>query len=320
MDELHASSPLTIRGFSEELRVAEFVASTDAVDSYGEIVEQIWDLKRYLTNPVVLYAHNSRELPIGHADLIEVRDGKLQIRVKFASAKANPRAEEVWNLVKERILRAVSVGFIPRTVRTEKRDGQDIYVLSDNELHEVSVVPIPANPEALAKMKAKAIAAACAGDGETQKAAPRGEETAMADESKAALEAKERELAEAHKTITERTNSLTALHNEKAAVEAKLSSAVLERDAALERAKKAETDLCAREVNDLVGTKILPVERAGLIKLAAKDRELFDEQIAAIKQRADMKLLDTVVKDAGQSTQVNGAGEPAGDLAELMGG
>jgi HK97 family phage prohead protease len=271
-----------------------------------------------MANPVVLYAHNSRELPIGHAELVEVRDGKLQIRVKFASAKANPRAEEVWNLIKERMLRAVSVGFVPRTIRSEKRDEKDIYVLTDNELHEVSVVPIPANPEALAKMKAKAIAVA----GEaalpaTQNAASSSMETAMADESKAALEAKERELAAAHKTITERSAEVTAARNEKTALEAQLATVKLESAAHLDRAKRAEADLCAREVDELVGRKIAPSEKAGLLELAALNRDLFARQIAAIKERSDMKLLDPVVgRDANTNHALNAGADD--EIVALM--
>ena len=74
----------------------------------------------------------------------------------FASAKANPLAEQVWQSVQERTLRAVSVGFKPREVRKETRDDKDVYVLSDNDLYEISVVPIPSNPEALTRMKALA--------------------------------------------------------------------------------------------------------------------------------------------------------------------
>ncbi|NOU33328.1 MAG: hypothetical protein HOO96_35980 [Polyangiaceae bacterium] len=133
------------------------MASTAAVDSYGEIVEQVWKLERYMANPVVLFGHQSRELPIGRSTFVGVRGGQLECTVRFASPEANPKAEQVWQLVKEDVLRAVSVGFMPGSVRYEKRGGEDVAVLSDNELHEISIVPIPANPEALAKMRAKGI-------------------------------------------------------------------------------------------------------------------------------------------------------------------
>ena len=150
------SHGLRIRAVREADREADFIASTECIDSYDEIVEQVWDLDRYLGNPVVLFAHDSRSLPIGQCTSVGVRNGNLECTIRFASAEANPMAENVWQSVKEKTLRAVSVGFVPRDVRREMRDGDEVYVLSDNELHEISVVPIPANPEALAKMRARA--------------------------------------------------------------------------------------------------------------------------------------------------------------------
>lgn len=150
------SSPLQIKSLRLEERQADFVASTEALDADGDIVEQKWDLERYRKNPVVLFGHSSKDLPIGHATNVGVKDGQLQATIVFASEKANPLAEQVWQSVQERTLRAVSVGFKPREVRQETRNDKDVYVLSDNELYEISVVPIPSNPEALTRMKALA--------------------------------------------------------------------------------------------------------------------------------------------------------------------
>lgn len=150
---------LRIKRAAKDARSIDVVASTDAIDSYGETVEQSWDLARYAANPVVLYAHNSRELPIGTARDVKVEGGVLVASIDFVSAEANPKAEQVWRLVQEGALRAVSVGFRPRTVRGEIRDGRSVTVLADNELHEISVVPIPANPEALARARARALSA-----------------------------------------------------------------------------------------------------------------------------------------------------------------
>ena len=150
------SSALQIKSLRLEERQADFIASTEAIDADGDIVEQSWDLDRYMKNPVVLFGHSSKDLPIGHATNVGVKDGQLQATIVFASEKANPMAERVWQSVQERTLRAVSVGFKPREVRQETRNDKDVYVLSDNELYEISVVPIPSNPEALTRMKALA--------------------------------------------------------------------------------------------------------------------------------------------------------------------
>jgi HK97 family phage prohead protease len=150
---------LVVRAIREGDREVDVVASTDDVDSYGDVVEQTWNLDRYNANPVVLYNHSryGDTLPIGTARNVGVSDGALRATVRFASAEANPQAERVWQLVREKVLRAVSVGFMPGDVRQEMRDGRDIYVLANNDLHEISVVPVPANPKALARMRARAL-------------------------------------------------------------------------------------------------------------------------------------------------------------------
>lgn len=153
---LRLSYGFEVRALADEKRSVDVVASTAAIDGYGEIVAQDWDLTRYLANPVVLYGHNSWDLPIGHASNVRVENGKLLATLNFVDEKASLMAERVWQGIKQGSLRAVSVGF-----RTKNKpssvdlDGKTTLVLSGNELIEISVVPIPANPEAIA-LEAKA--------------------------------------------------------------------------------------------------------------------------------------------------------------------
>lgn len=149
------TAALTERAAKNDARSIDVIASTDAIDSYDEIVSQKWDLSRYLANPVVLYSHESHELPIGRAENVRVEDGKLLATLTIATG--TERAEEVWNLVQQGMLKGVSVGFRPHTTRWEKRDGREVLVLDDNELLEISITPIPANPEALAQLRARAL-------------------------------------------------------------------------------------------------------------------------------------------------------------------
>lgn len=149
------STMVYVRSIDLEKRTADFIASTDAIDAYDEIVDQSnWILDRYKRNPIALWAHQSRELPIGVSTRCEVIANKLECTIRFLTADKNPKAEQVWRMVRDGELKAVSVGFQPRTMRFEMRNGVEVYVLADNELHEISVCNIPANPEALAKMKA----------------------------------------------------------------------------------------------------------------------------------------------------------------------
>lgn len=126
------------------------IASTSVVDRQGESIDQNgWDLTNYKTNPVILWAHDYSALPIGKAEQIGIVDGQLQMSGIFATAEANPIAEQVRKLYQEGILNTVSVGFIPK-----ERNGNTI---TKAELLEVSFVPVPANPQALSLAMTKGL-------------------------------------------------------------------------------------------------------------------------------------------------------------------
>ena len=283
---------LHLRAVRQESRECDFVASTDAIDSYGEVVDQSWNLERFRANPVILFAHNSRELPIGQAVACQVVAGRLECTIRFASERANPKAEQVWQSICEKTLRAVSVGFNPRSVRAEKRNGQDVMVLADNDLYEISVTPIPANPEALAKARAKALAIS-------------PKEQPMPDPVN---ETAGDVLAEKDAQITE----VRAAHD---AALAKLAATLAERDesrAVLTQVRLERDTLAARvldlEVDALVGKKILPAERDLMRELAAQSPDLYRRTIAL---RADLSLLAQVVPDqpAAQRSHNDDAGQ-----------
>jgi uncharacterized protein len=144
----------------DDKRSVRVIASTPAIDSYGEIVQQDFRLERYERNPVVLYGHNRSgilglggdpedTLPIGYASDFGVEGGKLLATLNFVDEKANPMGPKVFAGFQQGSIRAVSIGFFPHDVREEVRDGKEVYILSQNELFEISVVPMGANPEAV---------------------------------------------------------------------------------------------------------------------------------------------------------------------------
>ena len=137
----------------EKNRTAEFIISDDVPDRMDEIVEQSWDTENYEANPIVLWGHNPSEPEnvLGTSlGLTTEKDGDRTITkstVKFSEEGINSKADMVFRQIVAGILRTVSVGFIPKTFK-EDEDGKDI--LADNELLEFSIVPIPANPRAVA--------------------------------------------------------------------------------------------------------------------------------------------------------------------------
>ena len=144
-----------VKSIDEETRQATFVISTDEVDRTGEVVEQSWNLENYKKNPIVLFGHDPSKpgYVLGKAtEIVADKDGDKNITlgtVQFAEEGTSQDADTVWKLVKQGILRTVSVGFIPHTFKKLSEDD-DTDVLADNELLEFSIVPIPANPSAVA--------------------------------------------------------------------------------------------------------------------------------------------------------------------------
>ena len=153
---------LQLRNVDEAARTATFIASTSSLDSYDEVLDQTtWRLDRYRANPVVLFAHNDRELPIGRTESIDMNaDGNLEFTMKFASAEANPKAEQVFALMREQMIGGASVGFVADKADRVTENGKSFRRLTGLELFEISIVPVPANPETLAKMRARAVALA----------------------------------------------------------------------------------------------------------------------------------------------------------------
>jgi HK97 family phage prohead protease len=117
---------------------------------YEAIVE--WDLERYLKNPVILWGHQAWDVPIGTAASVEFDPTTgLQIRIKFATERANKKAEEIFQAVREGLVRATSVGFTRLAVLTEEERDGAIYRRIRAELSELSVVGVPADEDALAR-------------------------------------------------------------------------------------------------------------------------------------------------------------------------
>lgn len=127
------------------------IVSTADVDRQGESVDQNgWDLSFFKANPVVLWAHDYSSLPIGVCTNITLENGKLIAEGKFAPSEANPFAQQVRRLYDLGMVRATSVGFIPREF-DQNIEGK----INRSELLEFSFVPVPANPHALSLSQIK---------------------------------------------------------------------------------------------------------------------------------------------------------------------
>ena len=132
----------------------EFVLSDATVDRMGDIIDpKGWDLKWFKKNPIALFGHDSR-FPIGKWADVRVEGGKLLGKLVFAEEGTSDRIDELIKLVKQGILRAVSVGFKPiKSVPIDADRPYDGYRYLEQELLETSLVSVPANPAAIALAK-----------------------------------------------------------------------------------------------------------------------------------------------------------------------
>ena len=317
-----AVAELQVCAVRADSREADFVFSTSAIDRHGDILEQVWQLDAFKRNPVALFAHNSRELPIGRAKRVAVDsiDGKdaLVGTIEFATAEHNPLAEQVFAMVRDGFLKSVSVGFIPHSVRTETVDDRTVFVLSDNELAEISVVPVPANPEALGRIRERALSGQDVGK-LAELAATSGavapalkellqvttgtvitlpnEKDAMAVakdsnvlndcdvmDPKELLNERDAAIATRDQAIAERDEARAELDTETE----RADEAEEARDKAVEAEAKAWSECVERDMLALVGVKITPAEKAGVIALAKADRDAYAQHLEALRGKDDI--------------------------------
>lgn len=119
------------------------VASTAVEDRHGEVVSvEGWDLKSFKKNPVLLWAHDHYSPAIGVAKNIKVEGVGKKARLIFEPVfhDLTEQARALKSMVEEGIINSFSVGFRPIEME------ENVYI--KQELLEVSLVNVPANPDA----------------------------------------------------------------------------------------------------------------------------------------------------------------------------
>jgi len=147
-DERSAPEVLHKTHVSPEGHGLEFILSDATPDRMGDVIEaEGWDLSNFKKNPIALFNHNAN-FPIGKWVNVRTVNGELRSRLQLAPAGTSDRIDEIRRLVEADILRAVSVGFLPKESEPLAKGGG--YRFRKTELVETSLVSIPANPNALA--------------------------------------------------------------------------------------------------------------------------------------------------------------------------
>ena len=124
------------------------VGSTEAMDREGDVIKaEGWNTDNFNRNPVLLWAHNVNELrpPIGRVKRLWVDGDRLMFQPQFDLE--DEFAADLYRKYKQGFLNSFSVGFIPL-----EREGNTFL---EQELLEISAVPVPANAEANVSLRAK---------------------------------------------------------------------------------------------------------------------------------------------------------------------
>lgn len=144
---------------SASLRQVTYRLSDPSVGRDGHrIFANAWQLDNYGRNPVFLWAHDASQPPIGRMVDIGTVGDTLRGTVQYADRDAYPFAGTIFDLVKGGYINAVSTSWMPLDWKysTDKsRQGGIDFTRVD--LLEVSQVPVPALPSALAEGRARGI-------------------------------------------------------------------------------------------------------------------------------------------------------------------
>lgn len=148
------------------------IASTVALDRDKEIlIPRGVITEHFMKNPVMLFIHNSRQLPVGRALSMDVTDESVKFDFEFYDDEVGRNVEKMY---RTGFMNAFSVGFRPKayvpvwdmpeeitSIDVELPDGtkttidfnkypeRPYGIIPKWELLEISPVPVPSNPEAL---------------------------------------------------------------------------------------------------------------------------------------------------------------------------
>ena len=247
----------------------EGYASTTDVDRHGDVIPaSVWEagIQQYLKNPVIL-AYHDHDDPAGRMTEYKVDAQGLWIKARISAAA------KVFSLVKDGVITAFSVGF--RIKDAEYNSAAEVFMVKELELHEISVVSVPANQNTLFSLSKS-----FENDDEYKSFkmhfATATEETAAPAESKSIKEEWNMDPKELEKMLAAAT--------EKAAQEAAKAVIAAQEKAAQEKAaaEKAQAEFDAR-VKAAVEAQV-SVGQSGAEKLLAEVEKRFEAQAAEGKK------------------------------------
>lgn len=140
------------------------MVSVESIDRDGDVIlAKGINTEMFSRNPIVTFAHQYHELPVGRCAWMKKVSGGVRAKTVYTDATETARA--VWQMTQEGILRGKSIGFLPVKVRsaTKEEISRNPHwknagsVIESSLLLEYAVAPIPVNQDALVEAVAKGI-------------------------------------------------------------------------------------------------------------------------------------------------------------------
>lgn len=153
MEHNRAWSILNIKSFVEAERTLEGLATTPSTDRMGDVVESTG--AKYKLPMPLLWQHRSSE-PVGWVEEAIAGDGGITIKARFAKiaepGELKDICDKAWQAVSNKLVRALSIGFLPLEVEPIKDSKNYGLRIKTWEWLETSLVTIPANADATITM------------------------------------------------------------------------------------------------------------------------------------------------------------------------
>jgi len=141
-------SAIVIKAIDEERREITGIASTPQLDRVKDIVEPLG--LTFAKDTPLLLNHN-HEQPVGNVQFGTPTAKGLPFKATIAKVTepgaVKDRTDESWHSVKAGLIRGVSIGFRPLASESLGQGKGTRYTKAD--VHELSLVAIPANPGAI---------------------------------------------------------------------------------------------------------------------------------------------------------------------------
>src|SRR3990167_5594388 len=130
------------------------ISTINADRDKDHVIPEGMDASNFMKAPVLMWSHGGSDryasLPIGTVTSLNVTPGQ-GITASWRWLENDPMADRVRNAWEQGVVRGTSIGFRPTKMEPNTEGGVDHLAW---ELLELSVCPIPANPEAVRTLKA----------------------------------------------------------------------------------------------------------------------------------------------------------------------